>query len=67
MAEPVTDPEPTKLYVLPVVKYASPQPEDQNLPVGWMPVFRTQQAAQSYAGSDQTPFEFVPQRILRTN
>ena len=66
MPEPL-EKEPTRLYILSVVKYVNPQPEDPNLPVGWLPVFRTAEAAESYSGPHAEILEWVFTQVLRTN
>lgn len=35
-------------FFLVCVRYENPQPEDPNAPIGWMPVFKTPEAARAY-------------------
>jgi hypothetical protein len=38
------------LYILSIIDYANPQPEDPMQPVGSMPVFRSEEAAREFLG-----------------
>lgn len=37
------------VYFVPVVRFEVPTPQTEEAPIGWMPVFRTAEAAQGYA------------------
>jgi hypothetical protein len=48
---PKAAPEPEiTLYVLSIVDYLNPQPEDPLEPIGYMPVFRSEEAARKFNG-----------------
>jgi hypothetical protein len=48
---PKASPEPEiTLYVLSIVDYLNPQPADPMEPVGYMPVFRSEDAARKFSG-----------------
>jgi hypothetical protein len=38
------------VYFLAAVKFENPQPTTEGAPIGWMPVFRTKEAARAYSG-----------------
>jgi len=50
---PVPDQEKEQvLYFVTVMKFENPIPESKELPIAWLPVFLTAEAALNYAGGD---------------